>query len=211
MIIPRHALPLAALGLAATFAALPVNAALIIINDGDQSRLLSPLEIINEARLNERLRAEMAAKADADLQAQAALNAQLAMAKQESMALAAAEAKAKADLNALSQVQPGKVTVTFDHGNTKFVPQPDAEKRLSQFAPPARAIIIRGYTDNRGTSAQNAEIALARALVAKQWLMAHGMSETKITVYRRSGSYVATNATEEGRAANRRVEIEFVN
>ena len=67
---------------------------------------------------------------------------------------------------------------------------------------------IVGHTDNTGSDAINNPLSLDRANSTRNYLTARGVSGARIQVEGR-GSYqpIASNATAEGRAHNRRVEI----
>lgn len=110
----------------------------------------------------------------------------------------------------LIQSKLKQVSVTFPFGNSEFVPHPDAVEKIEAYAKEATSINVRGYTDNVGSSATNKRIALQRANAAKSYLLAKGIAEAKIAITAELGKYVASNSTEGGRAANRRVEVEFV-
>jgi OmpA-OmpF porin, OOP family len=71
------------------------------------------------------------------------------------------------------------------------------------------AIWISGYTDASGTDAHNQDLSERRALAVGQYLAAHGLKarhSVQIHGYGKANP-VAPNATAEGRAQNRRVEI----
>ncbi len=69
-------------------------------------------------------------------------------------------------------------------------------------------IRIVGHTDAKGSAAANDALSLDRAASARDWMVARGMSPTRIAVVGRgSREPVASNDDETGRAANRRVEI----
>ncbi|MGM0622746.1 MAG: OmpA/MotB family protein, partial [Campylobacterota bacterium] len=81
--------------------------------------------------------------------------------------------------------------------------------------PPDLELNIRGHTDNIAPPAtsmyrNNWEMSTARAMSVARVLIENGIDEQKMTIAG-NGEYrpVATNATEEGRAKNRRVELEF--
>jgi len=75
---------------------------------------------------------------------------------------------------------------------------------------PEWSVELKGYTDNRGNAASNLKLSQNRANAVKNYLVRRGVSETNIkaTGYGDSDP-VASNATESGRAQNRRVEIEL--
>ena len=70
-------------------------------------------------------------------------------------------------------------------------------------------VIITGYTDSIGSDAYNLKLGQRRAESVKQCLVDRGIPATRIiTKSKGKADPVASNATEEGRQANRRVEIE---
>ncbi|MBP6828914.1 MAG: OmpA family protein [Saprospiraceae bacterium] len=69
-------------------------------------------------------------------------------------------------------------------------------------------IIISGHTDNIGTDEFNLKLSLARAHTIEQVLIQKGVNAEQITCEGLGESRpVATNDTESGRAANRRIEL----
>lgn len=69
--------------------------------------------------------------------------------------------------------------------------------------------VISGYSDNLGSEAANLEISRRRAAAAKEYLVTrHGIDPARITTEGRGSADAAyDNATEEGRAKNRRALI----
>ena len=67
---------------------------------------------------------------------------------------------------------------------------------------------INGYTDDTGTLAVNERVATGRADAVRNYLLNSGVAASRLSA---EGlpmqDYVASNATPEGRAQNRRVEI----
>lgn len=69
-------------------------------------------------------------------------------------------------------------------------------------------IVVEGHTDSRGTEPYNLKLSQRRAQSVKQYLSGHGVDSKRLTVEAYGESRpVATNDTEEGRAQNRRVEL----
>lgn len=70
----------------------------------------------------------------------------------------------------------------------------------------AEPLVIVGHTDSDGTTEANLELSLQRANGVADWLRAHGFGAIEA---RGAGEDepIATNATPEGRAANRRVVV----
>jgi outer membrane protein OmpA-like peptidoglycan-associated protein len=102
--------------------------------------------------------------------------------------------------------------VTFSSGSA--ILQPGASDRLRRFAGvlnryPRTTVQVIGYTDSRGTEQSNEELSQRRARAVADELIADGVSAARISTLGRGASLpVATNDTPEGRAQNRRVEID---
>lgn len=71
------------------------------------------------------------------------------------------------------------------------------------------AIRVVGHTDDIGTADFNARLALRRAEFVAAWLKRRGVSNPMEIEARGQCCYVAANDSDQGRAANRRVEIHF--
>jgi outer membrane protein OmpA-like peptidoglycan-associated protein len=69
-------------------------------------------------------------------------------------------------------------------------------------------VTVVGHTDSTGSDQINDPLSRERALAVRDYLGARGVSSSRISIAGR-GSHepVASNDTEQGRAANRRVEI----
>ncbi|HEU4648035.1 MAG TPA: OmpA family protein [Gemmatimonadales bacterium] len=79
-------------------------------------------------------------------------------------------------------------------------------------ANPEVRVEVQGHTDNVGSKALNQRLSEARAKTVEQFLEANGVSPSQVT----SKGYgmskpVASNKTAEGRAKNRRVELNRIN
>ena len=73
---------------------------------------------------------------------------------------------------------------------------------------PNALVVITGYTDNTGSIKYNQWLSEKRAQVAADWLITHGIKNNRIAVVGRGkADPIADNHTTEGRAMNRRVEI----
>ena len=69
-------------------------------------------------------------------------------------------------------------------------------------------IRVEGHTDSTGASSTNQALSQARAEAVRSYLVSHGVDASRITaIGMGSNNPVASNATPEGRANNRRVEI----
>lgn len=101
--------------------------------------------------------------------------------------------------------------VSFDTGRSDI--KPNLRPILDQFAnglssQPNTDIRIVGHTDNVGSDAVNDPLSLQRAQATKSYLVTHGVDPNRIQVAGRGEHEpIASNATAEGRAMNRRVEI----
>ena len=72
-------------------------------------------------------------------------------------------------------------------------------------------IIAVGHTDSMGSEAQNVKVSLDRAEAVKSFLVSKGIEKNRVyTEGKGSKQPVADNKTAEGRAKNRRVEVEVV-
>lgn len=131
---------------------------------------------------------------------------------EELAALENANVEVVTDANNLEAIK-----VTFDSGilfPTNGTTLNDASKKsLAEFAQkmadmPETDITIYGHTDNTGTAAVNERISKQRADAVAAYLQSCSMAKERMTVEGKSFNMpVADNATAEGRAQNRRVEI----
>jgi OOP family OmpA-OmpF porin len=72
-------------------------------------------------------------------------------------------------------------------------------------------VIAIGHTDSIGSNAYNQKLSLRRASAVKAYLVSKGIEANRIyTEGKGETQPVADNRTKEGRAKNRRVEIEVV-
>lgn len=102
-------------------------------------------------------------------------------------------------------------SVSFATGSASIEPglQPTLDKiaaTLQEY--PATAITVVGHTDNRGDAQSNMELSERRASAVAGYLARQGVDRNRMTVQPRGESApIADNATEAGRAQNRRVEM----
>ena len=72
-------------------------------------------------------------------------------------------------------------------------------------------ITLTGHTDSIGTDAYNNKLGLRRAEAVKEYLVSHDVPADRIKTESKGKTQpIATNKTAEGRAKNRRVDIDFV-
>jgi outer membrane protein OmpA-like peptidoglycan-associated protein len=101
--------------------------------------------------------------------------------------------------------------VLFRSGDSNLLSS--AEVKLDQVATAllavkSRNIIIEGHTDSQGTDAYNQDLSQRRADAVRDYLVQKGYPADRIqTRGKGEGSPIADNASSEGRANNRRVEI----
>jgi len=73
---------------------------------------------------------------------------------------------------------------------------------------PGLDVILQGHTDNEGTAKYNMKLSMRRAKAVEQYLVNEGISSARLSCEAFGLSKpVASNATDSGRALNRRVEI----
>lgn len=111
-----------------------------------------------------------------------------------------------------SQPRTGTLVIPFTSGATTL--SPSARSALDAVTSEARTaalIEIRGRTDELGSMHRNDVLARNRALAVRDYLRQKELpKQTQIRVsFKGACCYLAANDTAEGRAANRRVEIEF--
>lgn len=73
---------------------------------------------------------------------------------------------------------------------------------------PTTNLIITGHTDNTGTKKINDRLSLLRAKKVQTYLVKKGLAENRTTLIGMADTQpIASNATKEGRAQNRRVDL----
>ena len=103
--------------------------------------------------------------------------------------------------------------VSFDTGSA--VLKPAASNELDSLIARSRGmtfdtVVVSGYTDSRGNAQRNQGLSERRAASVVNYLQAHGLRAQHYEAHGYGASNpVATNATNDGRAQNRRVEIDF--
>ena len=130
----------------------------------------------------------------------------------ELAALENAQVETVTDVNGLKAIK-----VTFDSGIlfdfNKSSLKPEAKGSLNKFAEKMADmsetnINVYGHTDNIGSAEANKKVSDQRAAAVAKYLTQKGIAKERIVADGLSFDFpVADNATEEGRAQNRRVEI----
>ncbi|HEY0176143.1 MAG TPA: OmpA family protein [Pedobacter sp.] len=99
----------------------------------------------------------------------------------------------------------------FPTGSYEFYPQ--SRPLMARFAGALNkynhtGILINGYTDNTGDEQSNLKLSEQRAKTAEANLIADNVDSTRIDIWGiGEAAPIASNATEEGRRRNRRVEF----
>ena len=105
-------------------------------------------------------------------------------------------------------------SLNFDFDKSNVKPQYyDLLKNIKEFVEQNNyEITIQGHTDSIGSNAYNFKLSRRRAESVKAKLLEFGLSEDRIVGIEAMGEEqpIATNATKEGRAQNRRVEFKLV-
>lgn len=116
------------------------------------------------------------------------------------------------DGDELALRMPGDVTFAFD----RYDIQPRFRPTLDEVAEtlrdyPSTFIDVYGHTDSVGTDAYNQTLSENRAQSVASYLASRGVQSERIATQGFGESQpIADNATDAGRAANRRVEIRIV-
>ena len=129
-----------------------------------------------------------------------------------------AQIKALRGMNAKQTERGTLVTfgdVLFQFGKSNL--QPNSRNNINTLANyliqnPDRTVIVEGYTDSVGSAAFNQTLSERRANAVRTALVKAGVEPTRIVAQGYGKEYpVASNATDSGRAQNRRVEVTISN
>ncbi len=116
------------------------------------------------------------------------------------------------------ELQEDRVIVTMDNSilfavNSSTV-MPASQATLRQISDVMAKyqdtqILVKGHTDSSGAESYNQDLSVRRATVVKNYMIASGVPEYRVTAMGFGESMpIASNDTPDGRAMNRRVEIE---
>ena len=125
------------------------------------------------------------------------------------------------NIDILNSEAPKEMTIVlderalnFDFDKSNVKPEYyDLLKNIKEFVEQNNyEITIVGHTDSVGSNAYNFKLSRRRAESVKAKLLEFGLSEDRIVGIEAMGEEqpIATNATKEGRAQNRRVEFKLV-
>ncbi len=102
----------------------------------------------------------------------------------------------------------------FDTNSAKLKPSAHAElDAYAEFltAYPNQKVTITGHTDSRGEASYNQQLSEKRAKAVKAYLVNKGIDASRMETHGAGETQpIADNKTREGRAQNRRVEIELI-
>jgi outer membrane protein OmpA-like peptidoglycan-associated protein len=147
-------------------------------------------------------------------------NSQMATLEQTRRALEEARqdaADARRELRALQASETSGLTladtagIRFETASAEL--SPEAKGQLDALAQelsqqPDQMLIVHGYADARGDSQYNRALSQRRANAVRDSLVSRGVAAEQLRAVGLGESYpIATNATPEGRAENRRVEL----
>ncbi|MCG5077796.1 OmpA family protein [Paraburkholderia tagetis] len=112
--------------------------------------------------------------------------------------------------------QPRTVTLNADanFAINKYDLLPAGKQALDKFIADSDGVnigtvVIDGHTDSTGSKALNDRLSLRRAQTVRNYLQSHGLHAGQYQVHGYAATKpIASNATAEGRAQNRRVEIQ---
>ena len=126
--------------------------------------------------------------------------------KQTSSLISASDLKKAIDTS-------GKVALQVNFATDKTDILPDSQPQIDQVVKlltddPALKLAVGGHTDNTGDKAHNQQLSEGRAKSVVSALTAKGVAAARLTAKGYGDTQpVADNATEEGKAKNRRVEL----
>jgi outer membrane protein OmpA-like peptidoglycan-associated protein len=104
------------------------------------------------------------------------------------------------------------IRVFHPFARTEFAPSEEVAQALRAGIRGAERIEVRGHTDSNQVNAVDKLIAIERAEKARTWLINNGAEAAKIhALHFTAGHFLTENRTPQGRALNRRVEIDIRN
>jgi outer membrane protein OmpA-like peptidoglycan-associated protein len=168
-----------------------------------------------EAALNEEYQARLEQTSQAQRQQ---LRAQALLRKQQSQATSAEQALESLDEVATVRHEQNGTRIIlsdaalFDTGSDTL--SDEAHQNLDKVAraleqqPSDTRVTVEGYTDSTGATAANEQLSKRRADAVRRYLTQRGVDASMLeSIGRGEADPVASNATDDGRASNRRAEI----
>ena len=106
-----------------------------------------------------------------------------------------------------------RLVIPFDY-NSKEVPESaytDLNRAVAvALNNPAVTIVVKGYTDTKGTDSYNRQLSAFRANMVKSYLIGQGVNPKRIkAIGMGEEGAIESNMAEAGRRANRRAEVEI--
>jgi outer membrane protein OmpA-like peptidoglycan-associated protein len=114
-------------------------------------------------------------------------------------------------------LMPNDLITYFDFDDARFVSDGITDKHAGEFHSwlkenPGSILLITGHTDSKGSSEYNWTLGLERARSMQKYFIEFGIDANKLeTVSKGENEPVADQATEKGRAKNRRAVITLKN
>lgn len=103
-----------------------------------------------------------------------------------------------------------RVVLTFPNNSFESQVDEDLFDAVGEAARAANRIYLHGHTDAYVASPKGTELAIRRAVEVRKLLLSRNVEPERIRLfYRGAGNFIANNSTPEGKALNRRVEIEM--
>ena len=179
--------------------------------------------VATQDQLRKQAEQELQQKANTLAQTQTQLNQAQTQISEQKRALSEAEKKAAAAIASLEKIASIKQgprgtvitlsgAVLFTTGKTDILPV--ARERLTQVAEALKSqdtkkkILVEGHTDSIGSEEANLKLSRGRAESVRRYLISRGLNADQIeAIGKGEAEPVADDATPEGRANNRRVEI----
>ena len=130
----------------------------------------------------------------------------------QEMAGTGVEVQKDAATGALNLVMPGNITFATD--SSTIAPQftgtlSDVANVIKQYD--KTTVVVEGHTDDTGAASYNQALSVQRASSVANYLASMGVASNRLQVIGMGESQpIATNATEAGKAQNRRVEIRIM-
>ena len=117
--------------------------------------------------------------------------------------------------NSVDETIPDRTIIRFAFNSTSKLDDGNVETYLDQVVKrinnSGERMRLTGHTDNIGSDASNKVLGQRRADIIKNYLIQKGVDASKIqTSSQGESAPVATNDTENGRAQNRRVELQII-
>lgn len=108
-----------------------------------------------------------------------------------------------------------KAEIRFPFNSTNKLDDRDVERYLDEVAERVKAsgesVRLTGFTDSIGSDESNIKLGQKRADIIKNYLVSKGVSASKIMAASKGeASPVGSNETKEGRAQNRRTELQII-